>query len=208
MDSARGPETTGNNPDNVDTRPGRSTLEQTDPAPGFTIGISAGQSYRTSSPVTVRPISIRWISDVPSKIMKILAVRAVYAGQRPAALVVSARIQHAPTELNVGFGSARVRFRSWYERTPRRLVSLATASLAYSAAGPSEVYFRVDLQVSRCRPGHRFGQRRGRAARGPDAHGTPPNPGLADVAPTRRRNGPDRPWRVRADGSRPASQPS
>ena len=28
--------------------------------------------YLTSSPVTARPISIRWISDVPSKIVKIL----------------------------------------------------------------------------------------------------------------------------------------
>jgi hypothetical protein len=31
--------------------------------------------YRTSSPVIVRPISIRWISDVPSKIVKIFASR-------------------------------------------------------------------------------------------------------------------------------------
>jgi hypothetical protein len=28
--------------------------------------------YLTSSPVTVRPISIRWISDVPSKMVKIV----------------------------------------------------------------------------------------------------------------------------------------
>jgi hypothetical protein len=40
--------------------------------------------YITSNPVTVRPISMRWISDVPSKIVKILAARAVYAGQRSA----------------------------------------------------------------------------------------------------------------------------
>jgi hypothetical protein len=45
---------------------------QTGPPPGYIIGISAGQSYRTSSPVTVRPISIRWISDVPSKMVKIV----------------------------------------------------------------------------------------------------------------------------------------
>jgi hypothetical protein len=32
----------------------------------------------------VRPISIRWISDVPSKMVKILAVRAVSSDQRPA----------------------------------------------------------------------------------------------------------------------------
>ena len=36
---------------------------------------TAGQRYRTSSPVIVRPISIRWISDVPSKIVKIFASR-------------------------------------------------------------------------------------------------------------------------------------
>jgi hypothetical protein len=39
------------------------TLEQTGPPPGYRIGISAGQGYRTSSPVTARPSSIRWISD-------------------------------------------------------------------------------------------------------------------------------------------------
>ena len=31
--------------------------------------------YRTSSPVTARPISMRWISLVPSKMVKILASR-------------------------------------------------------------------------------------------------------------------------------------
>jgi hypothetical protein len=56
-------------------RPARSTLEQTGPSPGYTIGISAGQAYRTSSPVTARPMIIRWISDVPSKIVKIFAER-------------------------------------------------------------------------------------------------------------------------------------
>jgi hypothetical protein len=58
---------------------GRLTLGQNGPSPGYTIGISAGRvrslAYRTSSPVTVRPISIRWISDVPSKIVKIFASR-------------------------------------------------------------------------------------------------------------------------------------
>ena len=38
-------------------------------------GISAGQAYRTSSPVTALPMIIRWISDVPSKIVKIFASR-------------------------------------------------------------------------------------------------------------------------------------
>src|ERR1700690_4137080 len=80
----------GNNrhfPGKRDTRQGRSTLEQTGPTTGYTIGISAGRgrslAYLTSNPVIVRPISIPWISDVPSKIVKILAVRAVSAGQPP-----------------------------------------------------------------------------------------------------------------------------
>ena len=36
---------------------------------------TAGQRYRTSSPVTARPMIIRWISDVPSKMVKIFASR-------------------------------------------------------------------------------------------------------------------------------------
>jgi hypothetical protein len=63
------------------------TPESGGPPPGYTIGISSGRgrslAYRTSSPVIVRPISIRRISDVPSRIVKILVVRAVSAGQRP-----------------------------------------------------------------------------------------------------------------------------
>ncbi|HEY4464610.1 MAG TPA: hypothetical protein VGN41_18230 [Streptosporangiaceae bacterium] len=34
--------------------------------------VSAAQRYRTSRPVTARPISMRWISLVPSKIVKIV----------------------------------------------------------------------------------------------------------------------------------------
>ena len=37
-------------------------------------GVLAGQRYRTSSPVTARPMSIRWISEVPSKIVKFSGV--------------------------------------------------------------------------------------------------------------------------------------
>jgi hypothetical protein len=45
--------------------------------------------YRTSSQVTALPMIMRWISDVPSKFVKLVAVRAVSAGRRPigAALV-------------------------------------------------------------------------------------------------------------------------
>ena len=45
------------------------------------------RSYRTGRPVTVRPMTRRWISDVPSKIVKILEcdmapqVGCVYAGK-------------------------------------------------------------------------------------------------------------------------------
>jgi hypothetical protein len=70
------------------------------------------------------------ISDVLSKMVKILAVRAVYAGQRLAGTVVSARIQHALSEMNAGFGSARVRFRSWYQRAPRRHPSTSGTAIS------------------------------------------------------------------------------
>jgi len=80
--------------------------------PRSTIGISAGQSYRTSSPVTARPISIRWISDVPSKIVKIVDYGAVSAGQRSVDPLVSARIQHGPSEGNDGLRPARILCRS------------------------------------------------------------------------------------------------
>ncbi len=49
--------------------------------PGLTIGsqpasqVSASSGYRTSSPVTARPMIMRWISDVPSKMVKIFASR-------------------------------------------------------------------------------------------------------------------------------------
>jgi hypothetical protein len=54
------------------------TADRAAPLPGGTAlapesipRISAGQSYRTSNPVTALPMIIRWISDVPSKIVKI-----------------------------------------------------------------------------------------------------------------------------------------
>src|SRR5215469_13050355 len=42
-----------------------------------------GGYYRTSSPVTALPMITRWIFDVPSKIVKLLEVRAVSAGRCP-----------------------------------------------------------------------------------------------------------------------------
>jgi hypothetical protein len=41
-------------------------------------------AYRTSNPVSVLPISIRWISLVASKMVKIVDYGAVSACQRPA----------------------------------------------------------------------------------------------------------------------------
>lgn len=72
---------------------------------------------------------IHCISLVPSKMVKILAIRAVPQVSDLKPSVISARIQHAPSEMNAGFVPARVRFRSWYECTPRKPVSLATALL-------------------------------------------------------------------------------
>jgi hypothetical protein len=39
--------------------------------------------YRTSSPVMALPMIMRWISDVPSEIVKLVEVRAVSAGRWP-----------------------------------------------------------------------------------------------------------------------------
>ena len=36
--------------------------------------VPAGQGYLTSSPVTARPMIMRWISEVPSKIVKLSEV--------------------------------------------------------------------------------------------------------------------------------------
>jgi hypothetical protein len=96
---------------------------------------------------------IRWISLVPSKIVKILELGAVSAGQRPADPVVSARIQHALFEGNDGFRPA-------------------------CARNPPQVYRRYILMLT-CHypvgqgtcPG---GQRH---AYGPDARATPEIPG-------------------------------
>jgi hypothetical protein len=39
--------------------------------------------YRTSSPVTALPMIMRWISAVPSKIVKLVEVQPVSAGRWP-----------------------------------------------------------------------------------------------------------------------------
>jgi hypothetical protein len=69
-------ETTGNNRDVSDKRHEnglpRSPVER--PAFRGSDRYIRRSGYLTSSPVTVRPMIIRWISDVPSKIVKIFAV--------------------------------------------------------------------------------------------------------------------------------------
>jgi hypothetical protein len=41
------------------------------PRPDRTFGERSSRGYLTSSPVTARPMIIRWISDVPSKMVKL-----------------------------------------------------------------------------------------------------------------------------------------
>ena len=124
--------------------------------------------------------------------------------------MVSARIQHALSEMNVDFRPGRVWFRAWYERTPIRTVSLIAGadSADYSAAGISEVHFGADLPVCR-RPGHPAragsGARTGRTRAGHP--GNAETPGLAAVVPTRRRDGPMAASWHRAGSGRPARRP-
>ena len=39
--------------------------------PSYVVGALAAQGYRTSRPVTARPMIMRWISEVPSKMVKL-----------------------------------------------------------------------------------------------------------------------------------------
>jgi len=74
-------------------------------------------------------MSMRWISDVPSKMVKILEYMQFPQVSGLQDSVVSARIQHALSEMNAGFRSGHVRFRAWYERTPRRYPCVSRASV-------------------------------------------------------------------------------
>jgi hypothetical protein len=66
--------------------------------------------YLTSSPVTALPMIMRWISDVPSKMVKLVEVRAVSAGRRPA---VQAHVSTNSAPQN----TARMR-RFWHDYDP------------------------------------------------------------------------------------------
>lgn len=151
--------------------------------------------------MTVLPMSIRCISLVPSKIVKILALRAFSAGQQPAGPRGISTDSARPAEMNPGFGSARVRFRSWYERTASGPASLVTDLLAhYSGAGTPEVYFRADLPISRRRPSHPSA-RADSGVDGPHAGRAPGNIGPLPSAVVRPgwHDGPDRPNPANAD---------
>ena len=77
--------------------------------------VSAAQGYRTSRPVRARPIIRRWISEVPSKMVKIVDVRPVYAGRWRDAGTEPAPMQHGDSS---GF-CACWRTRRWHDRYDR-----------------------------------------------------------------------------------------
>jgi hypothetical protein len=113
--------------------------------------------------------------------------------------VVSARIQHAPPEMNVGFGSARVRFRSWVRTHAEKVLERLRGCCRQPT--PQRVHPRYILALT-CEylAVHDTGRRaartgRTRAGRREDAQ----TPGLAAVAPTRRRRGPDGPHHANDD---------
>jgi hypothetical protein len=72
--------------------------------------------------------------------------------------VVSARIQHGLFEGNDGFRPARVRFRAWFGRTPRRHRDPAAALRAeYSTTGSTDRALRPVPPITvaaRAEPGH------------------------------------------------------
>jgi hypothetical protein len=69
-------EPTRNNRQTADSQ----NREFTGPSKIRTSAMTSGY-YRTSSPVTVLPMIMRWISEVPSKSVKLVEVRAVSAGR-------------------------------------------------------------------------------------------------------------------------------
>jgi len=136
-----------------------------------------GSGYLPSSLVTARPMSIRWISGVPSKMVKIVDYGAVSVGQRP---VDPRGISTDPARV--------VRGESRFPSGP----------CTHSTVGTSKVYSSADLALSH-RPGHPAGRPatggRGRIRAG--RTGNAGNPGLAAVTPIWRRHGPDGPAKSR-----------
>src|ERR1700722_14219515 len=158
--------------------------------------------YRMSGPVIVRPISIRCISLVPSKMVKILAIGAVYAGQRPAAPRGISTDSARPVRDEFRFWAGPVRdWRAGRRPAPvggrGRPGSWRMPSGGYSAAGISQVHSRADLRLSR-RPRYPAARaRRGRAAHGPDARWdartVPSHRAIVSIARWAAPNGPGSP---------------
>jgi hypothetical protein len=83
--------------------------------------------YRTSSPVTALPMIMRWISDVPSKMVKLVEARAVSAGRSPAhlPLVSTNSAPHILTKIAAGWNMAMA-WRWW------RNTSLAPSAVRWA----------------------------------------------------------------------------
>jgi hypothetical protein len=115
--------------------------------------------YRTSSPVTALPMIMRWISDVPSKIVKLMEVRAVSAGRWPGrrSLVSTNSAPHAGRNRPHGFvrGTAAITRRR--AGPPRRGWSAFESACVDDDAAP------VRLELKGRRRFHLQGRRRGLA---------------------------------------------
>jgi hypothetical protein len=137
--------------------------------------MSAVQSYRTSSPVIVRPISIRWISLVPSKIVKILDYGAVSAGQRPSGHHGISTDPARPIRDERRFPPGPSPLSSVYNRTPSRHPGPSdrplskTPQLIHLRYIRAPTYSENGLQHA-CQCGQRHADG---AARGPDARQCP-----------------------------------
>jgi hypothetical protein len=179
---------------------GHATAASVAPSAGITADhqppdVSAGGSYRTGRPVTARPMIMRWISLVPSKIVKIVELAAVSAGQRPVTPSGISTNSARPVRDESGFRPAVARCPSGSARVGRALRTRQIPSpTRHSAVGTLEIHFCADLPVSLtddvrpCGPTARTGRKRPgrpRSARKTRADRLLP--------PTRRRYGPDRP---------------
>jgi hypothetical protein len=133
-----------------------------------------GPALRTSIPVTDLAMIVLWTSLVPSKMVKILAIGAVYAGQRPAAPRGISTDSARPVRDEFRFWVGPVRgWRAGRRRASAggrgRPVSWRTPSAGCSATGTSQVHSCADLRLSR-RSRYRP---RVRGADRPDAGRTP-----------------------------------
>jgi hypothetical protein len=131
-------------------RPRRQATGRPGPKSG-----SRRSGYRTSSPVTARPMIIRWISLVPSKIVKIVELGAVFAGQRPeyprGISTDSARPTRNERRRPADLGAVPDALRRRLRRSPasarmrRNRVGRGAASLLRT--GTSEVHYRPELPI-------------------------------------------------------------